>query len=75
MHRHGTVFEELAVEVMAELPTDEARREVLALVDIARRDPYAFPDVRDTGSAEEIREVAMATRFGTTEASRIGPNL
>ncbi|MEU9189180.1 hypothetical protein AB0D14_32485 [Streptomyces sp. NPDC048484] len=56
MHRCGTVFEELAVEVMAELPTDEARHEVLVLVGVVRRDPYAFPDVRDAGSVEEIRE-------------------
>ncbi|MGW3118522.1 hypothetical protein ACWDBW_15525 [Streptomyces sp. NPDC001107] len=56
MHRHGTVFEELAVEVMAELPTDEARREVLDLVDLVRAAPRAWPDVRDPGSIEEIRE-------------------
>ncbi|MFD7013951.1 hypothetical protein [Streptomyces sp. NPDC059928] len=56
MHRHGLVFEELAVEVMAELPTDAARCEVLALIEVVRRDPRAFPDVRDAGSVEEIRE-------------------
>ncbi|MFE9645289.1 hypothetical protein ACFYO0_14470 [Streptomyces sp. NPDC006365] len=56
MHRHGTVFEELAVEVMAQLPNDEARREVLALIDVVRTNPRAWPDVRDPGSVEEIRE-------------------
>ncbi|MGA5454796.1 hypothetical protein ACPCVO_50450 [Streptomyces umbrinus] len=32
--RYGVVVEELASEVMAELPTDEARREVLELVEL-----------------------------------------
>ncbi|MFE3526995.1 hypothetical protein ACFXOD_36565 [Streptomyces sp. NPDC059161] len=50
------VFEELAVEVLAEPPTDEARREVIALVELVRADPRAWPDVRDPGSIEEIRE-------------------
>ncbi|WP_405528928.1 hypothetical protein OG426_43280 [Streptomyces canus] len=61
MHRCGTVFEELAVEVMAELATDEARREVLGLVELAPAGPRAWPDVRDPGSIEEIRE-AFGTR-------------
>lgn len=52
----GVVVEELASEVMAELPTDEARREVLALVELVRAAPRAWPDVRDPGSVEEIRE-------------------
>lgn len=56
MHRHGMVFEELAIEVMAELPTDEARREVLELIELVGADPWAWPDVRDPGSVEEIRE-------------------
>lgn len=56
MHRHGTVFEDLAVEVMAQLPTDDARRQVLALIEVVRADPWAWPDVRDPGSVEEIRE-------------------
>ncbi|WP_407286444.1 hypothetical protein [Streptomyces sp. BP-8] len=54
------VFEELAVEVMADLPSDLARYEVLALVDRVRLDPRAWADVRDVGSVEEIREA-----FGT----------
>ncbi|RSO40152.1 hypothetical protein DMH15_16075 [Streptomyces sp. WAC 06725] len=54
--RYGMVFEELAVEVMAELPSDQARREVLALVERVRAAPWAWPDVRDPGSVEEIRE-------------------
>ncbi|KUO04675.1 hypothetical protein AQJ67_10195 [Streptomyces caeruleatus] len=41
---------------MAQLPTDEARREVLDLVELVRTDPRAWPDVRDAGSVEEIRE-------------------
>ncbi|WP_329276979.1 hypothetical protein [Streptomyces sp. NBC_01451] len=53
---HGMVFEDLAVEVMAELPTDEARGEVLTLVEAVRKDPRAWLDVRDPGSVEEIRE-------------------
>ncbi|MDP9612760.1 MULTISPECIES: hypothetical protein [Streptomyces] len=48
--RYGVVVEELAVEVMAQLPTDEARQEVMALVEVARIDPRAWPDVRDPGS-------------------------
>jgi hypothetical protein len=54
--RYGVVVEELAVEVMAQLPDDQARREVMALVEVARMDPRAWPDVRDPGSVEEIRE-------------------
>ncbi|MEH0428820.1 hypothetical protein QBB34_21295 [Streptomyces stelliscabiei] len=54
--RYGVVVEELAAEVMAELPTDDARREVLDLVKVVRTDPRAWPDVRDPGSVEEIRE-------------------
>ncbi|WP_439654603.1 hypothetical protein [Streptomyces hokutonensis] len=50
------VVEELAVEVMAQLPEDRARREVMALVEVARLDPRAWPDVRDVGSVEEIRK-------------------
>ncbi|WP_371271987.1 hypothetical protein [Streptomyces sp. cf124] len=37
-------------------PNDRARREVMALVEVARMDPRAWPDVRDLGSVEEIRE-------------------
>ncbi|MFM9493614.1 hypothetical protein ACKI1Q_08240 [Streptomyces galilaeus] len=44
------VVEELAVEVMAQLPDDQARREVMAFVEVARMDPRAWPDVRDPGS-------------------------
>jgi hypothetical protein len=54
--RYGVVVEELAVEVMAQLPDDRARQEVMALVEVARMDPRAWPDVRDPGSVEEIRE-------------------
>jgi hypothetical protein len=54
--RYGVVVEELAVEVMAQLPDDRARREVMALVEVARMDPRAWPDVRDPGSVKEIRE-------------------
>lgn len=54
--RYGVVVEELASEVMSELPTDEARREVLELVELVRAAPRAWPDVRDSGSVEEIRE-------------------
>ncbi|MCX5327845.1 hypothetical protein [Streptomyces sp. NBC_00140] len=53
---NGVVVEELASEVMAELPTDAARCEVLELVEVVRQDPQAWPDVRDPGSVEEIRE-------------------
>lgn len=54
--RYGVVVEELAVEVMARLPNDRARQEGMALVEVARMDPRAWPDVRDPGSVEEIRE-------------------
>jgi hypothetical protein len=54
--RYGVVVEELAVEVMAQLPDDRARREVMTLVEVARMAPRAWPDVRDPGSVEEIRE-------------------
>lgn len=57
--RYGVVVEELAVEVMAQLPTDEARQEVMALVEVARIDL-----VRDPGSVEEIREALRYRRDG-----------
>lgn len=44
------------MEVMAQLPHDWARREVMALVENARMHPTAWPDFRDPGSVEEIRE-------------------
>jgi hypothetical protein len=53
--RYGVVVEELASDVMGELP-EEARREVLELVEVVRADPRAWPDVRDPGSVEEVRE-------------------
>lgn len=34
-------MEELAVEVPAQLPDDRARREVMALVEVARMEPQA----------------------------------
>ncbi|MFI1369968.1 hypothetical protein [Streptomyces griseochromogenes] len=49
-------MEELDAEVMAELPTGEARHEGLGFVELVRADSPAWPDVRDTGSIEEIRE-------------------
>jgi hypothetical protein len=49
------VFEELAAEVMAELPV-EALGEVLALIETVRSEPRAWPCVADLGSVEEIRE-------------------
>lgn len=78
--RYGVVVEELAVEVMAQLPGDQARREVPALVEVARMDPQAWPDVRDPGSVEEILE-AFARRCwiqylphaGAIQAGRCGP--
>ncbi|WP_019070606.1 hypothetical protein [Streptomyces hokutonensis] len=54
--QYGVVVEELASDVMGELPTEAARREVLELVELVRANPYAWPDVRDPGSVEEIRE-------------------
>jgi hypothetical protein len=36
--RHGVVVEELTIEVMAQLPTDQARKEVMALVEAVRID-------------------------------------
>ncbi|MFD4559773.1 hypothetical protein ACFWP5_36580 [Streptomyces sp. NPDC058469] len=53
--RYGVVVEELASDVMGELP-EVARREVLELVEVVRADPRAWPDVRDPGSVEEVRE-------------------
>jgi hypothetical protein len=50
------VEEELPVEDMAQLPDVRARKEVMALVEVVRMDPRAWPDVRDSGSVEEIRE-------------------
>ncbi|MFI1200374.1 hypothetical protein ACH4VR_13110 [Streptomyces sp. NPDC020883] len=54
--RYGVVVEGLAAEVMAELPNDQARTEVMPLIETARRNPRAWPDVGDPGSWEEIRE-------------------
>ncbi|WJV44529.1 hypothetical protein [Streptomyces flavofungini] len=53
--RCGAVFEELAVEVVTELPGG-ARREVLDLIERVLLTPRAWPDVRDAGAIEEIRE-------------------
>jgi hypothetical protein len=53
--QYGVVVEELASDVMGQLP-EEARRKVLELVERVRADPRAWPDVRDPGSVEEIRE-------------------
>nr|WP_280881892.1 hypothetical protein [Streptomyces pseudovenezuelae] len=47
-----------------ELPA-EARREVLELVELVRAAPRAWPDVRDSGSVEEIHE-AFGRRCGRT---------
>jgi len=38
---------------MTQLPDDRARREVIALVEVARMDPRAWPDVRDPGSVRD----------------------
>ncbi|WP_405889512.1 hypothetical protein OG427_02970 [Streptomyces sp. NBC_00133] len=64
---------------MAELPTDEARRNVLELTDVARTDPRAWPDVRDVGSAEEICEafghhcrIQFMPHAGAIEVREIG---
>ncbi|MBZ3904464.1 hypothetical protein [Streptomyces griseiscabiei] len=57
--RCGVVVEELASDVMGELSAD-ARREVLELVELVRLAPAAWPDVRDPGSVEEIREAFSA---------------
>ncbi|MFD0068361.1 hypothetical protein [Streptomyces sp. NPDC056690] len=69
----------MAIDVMAELPTAEARREVLAPIGQVRRAPRAFPDVRDPGSVEEIWEAFGARRWvqympheGTVEVREIG---
>ncbi|GGU68615.1 hypothetical protein GCM10010211_37470 [Streptomyces albospinus] len=77
--RCGVVMEELASEVVAELPDDAARREVLALVEVVRADPRAFPDVRDPGAVEEIREafgpccwIQYMPHDGTIEVREIG---
>ncbi|MFE7045461.1 hypothetical protein ACFU9X_40455 [Streptomyces atratus] len=61
--RYGVVMEELAVEVLAQLPDDRARREVMALVEVTRMEPQAWPDVRDPGSVEEIREAFGRRRW------------
>ncbi|MFI2207017.1 hypothetical protein ACH47Z_41235 [Streptomyces sp. NPDC020192] len=54
--RYGLVVEEeLASDVMGELSA-EALREVLEPVEPVRADRRAWPDVRDPGSVEEIRE-------------------
>ncbi|MET7520548.1 hypothetical protein ABZS88_46000 [Streptomyces sp. NPDC005480] len=77
--RYGVVVEDLAVEVMAELPSDHARREVLGLIECVRRDPRAWPDVRDPGSWEEIRKafgprcwVQYMPHAGAIEVREIG---
>jgi hypothetical protein len=54
--QYGVVVEELAVEVMAQLPGRLVRQEVMTLVKAVRMDPRAWPDVRDPGSVEGIRE-------------------
>lgn len=49
--RYGVVVEELAVEVMAQLPDDRARQEVMALVEVARLPHAGAIEVRDIGWA------------------------
>ncbi|MFC9222528.1 hypothetical protein ACFT8W_17640 [Streptomyces hygroscopicus] len=70
--RYGVVVEELADEVIAQLPSDEARQEVMALVEVARIDPRAWPDVRDPGSVEES-ERAVLDPVHTARRSGRGP--
>ncbi|MEU6662082.1 hypothetical protein [Streptomyces sp. NPDC046821] len=70
--RYGVVVEELAVEVMAQLPDDRAWREVKALVEVAQMDPRAWPDVRDVGSVEEIRQAFGSSTCHTRERLRSG---
>ncbi|WP_018385289.1 hypothetical protein [Wenjunlia vitaminophila] len=74
----GLVVEDLAVEVFSELPP-AGRAEVLALLEQVRRAPRAWPDVRDRGSVEEIREahggrcwVQYSPRAGALEVRDIG---
>ncbi|MET8561259.1 hypothetical protein ACFW5W_08330 [Streptomyces sp. NPDC058783] len=76
--RYGVVVEELASEVMGELPT-EALHEVLALVEQVRAAPRVWPDVRDPGSIEEIREafgarcwIQFMPHTGAIEVREIG---
>ncbi|MFJ9900754.1 hypothetical protein ACIQPR_46265 [Streptomyces sp. NPDC091280] len=54
--RCGAAVEELASDVMGELPTD-AQREIVERVELVRSAPDAWLDVRDPGSVEEFREV------------------
>lgn len=72
------VFEELASEVMAELP-ERALGEVLALIETVRANPRAWPCVADEGSVEEIRETWSTLAWvqyepinGTVEIWEIG---
>ncbi|MFE7711563.1 hypothetical protein ACFU6I_38725 [Streptomyces sp. NPDC057486] len=39
--RYGVVVEELATQVMAQLPDDRVRQKAMALVEVARMDPRA----------------------------------
>lgn len=75
---HGIVVEDLAVEVLAELPP-AGRAEVLDLLGRVCRAPRVWPDVADPGSVEEIREawgahcwVQYTPRAGAVEVRDIG---
>ncbi|MFF7946597.1 hypothetical protein [Streptomyces griseorubiginosus] len=59
--------------------TTLARRDVMALVEVARMDPRPWADVRDPGSVEEIRQafgrwcwIKLMPHAGAIEVRDIG---
>ncbi|WP_326691653.1 MULTISPECIES: hypothetical protein [unclassified Streptomyces] len=75
---HGVVMERLAREVLAGLPDDEARFEVLELLECVQNNPRGYPDVREIVGAE-VREafgqccwVRYAVHDGAIEVRDIG---
>ncbi|MDJ1138486.1 hypothetical protein [Streptomyces iconiensis] len=49
---HDVVMDDLAVQVLDALPDDDARTEVLDLLERVQRSPRSFPDVREIVGAE-----------------------
>jgi hypothetical protein len=74
--RYGVVVEELAVEVMAQLPDDRARQEVMALVEVARMNrgpgPLSATRGRWRRSGRRSAGGAGSTTRRTPERSRSG---
>lgn len=75
---HDVVMDDLAAEVLAALPDEAARKEVLELLEHVQRSPRAFPDVREIVGMEvheafgDFSWMRYAVRDGAVEICDIG---